>query len=261
MEFDEVRPYAQGDDVRSIDWRVTARTGRPHTKLFREERERPVLLWVDLRTTMMFATRGAYKAVRAAQSSALLGWNTVQRGDRLGALLFDEHSHLELPPRRGQKPFVHLLRQLSTHPAWDRSVLPAIQENAANALNQALMRLRRVTQPGSQLILLSDFMGLNGQSSAHLAQLARHNDLLLLDIHDPLEAELPPPGRYRLSDGSRFLNLETADEALRDRYRNHFEVRQAELLQLCRRHGITRLPLSSADDPLPALQQALGGIR
>lgn len=261
MEFDEVRPYAQGDDVRTIDWRVTARTGRPHTKLFREERERPVLLWIDLRTTMMFATRGAFKAVRAAQSAALLGWNTAQRGDRLGALLFDEQNHLELPPRRGQKPFVHLLRQLSTHPAWERQGQQAIQESAADTLNQALMRLRRVTQPGSQVILFSDFSGLDRLGSAHLSQLARHNDLLLLDIHDPLEAELPPPGSYRLSDGHRILNLETADEAMRTLYRHHFTERQAELQQLCRRHGITRLPLSCADEPLAALQRALGGAR
>jgi len=259
MEFDEVRPYAQGDDVRSIDWRVTARSGRPHTKLFREERERPVLLWVDLRATMMFATRGAYKAVRAAQTAALLGWNTLHRGDRLGALLFDEKNHLELRPRRGQQPFAHLLRQLSTHPAWARRASLSDSESTAYTLNQALLRLRRVTQPGSQLILLSDFNGLTAQNASHLTLLARHNELLLVDIHDPLEAELPPPGRYRLSDGRRFLGLETADEGLRQRYRDHFEALQAELQQLCRRNGITRLPLSSADDPLTTLQRSLGG--
>ena len=98
MEFDEVRPYAQGDDVRSIDWRVTARSGKPHTKLFREERERAVLLWLDLRPAMFFATRGSFKAVRAAQAAALLGWNTLRHGDRLGALIFDAHNHAELRP-------------------------------------------------------------------------------------------------------------------------------------------------------------------
>lgn len=258
MEFDEVRPYAQGDDVRSIDWRVTARSGRTHTKLFREERERPVLLWIDLRASMLFATRGAFKAVRAAQAAALLGWSTLQRGDRLGALLFDEQSHLELRPRRGRQSFVHLLRQLSAHPVWGRRGSPNDADAATVALNQALQRLRRVAQPGSQLILFSDFTGLDGQSSAHLAQLTRHNDLLLIDIHDPLEAELPPPGRYRIGDGRRFLGLETADAALRVRYHEQFTARQAELRQLCGRQGIARLFLSSADDPLTILQRSLG---
>jgi uncharacterized protein (DUF58 family) len=84
MEFDEVRGYMQGDDVRTLDWRVTARTGRPHTKLFREERERPVLLCMDMRNAMFFATRGAFKAVRAVQAAALLGWSAVHQGERLG---------------------------------------------------------------------------------------------------------------------------------------------------------------------------------
>ena len=113
MEFDEVRPYMQGDDVRSIDWRVTARSGKPHTKLFREERERAVLLWIDLRAAMFFATRGAFKAVRAAQAAALLGWSALHNGDRLGALIFNEQHHDELRPKRGQPPFMHVLRRLA----------------------------------------------------------------------------------------------------------------------------------------------------
>ncbi len=261
MEFDEVRPYMQGDDVRSIDWRVTARSGRPHTKLFREERERPVLLFIDLRAAMFFATRGAFKAVRAAQAAALLGWSTLHRGDRLGALLFDEQTHVELRPKRGQPPFVHLLRKLAEHPAWDRAAHRSDEPSATSAMNQALLRLRRVAQPGSLIILLSDFAGLNGQGPAHISQLARHNDLVLVDIHDPLEAELPPPGRYRVSDGQRFVGMETGDNALRQRYRRHYAARRTELQQLCRRHAATLLPLATGDDPLAGLQRGMGGRR
>lgn len=124
MEFDEVRPYALGDDVRTIDWRVTARSGKPHTKLFREERERSVLLWVDLRSAMFFATRGAFKSVRASQAAALLGWRTLDLGDRLGALVFDESQHDELRPRRGQASFLHLLRRLAGHEASGTRTVP-----------------------------------------------------------------------------------------------------------------------------------------
>ncbi len=261
MEFDEVRPYMQGDDVRSIDWRVTARSGRPHTKLFREERERPVLLFVDLRAAMFFATRGAFKAVRAAQAAALLGWSTLHRGDRLGALIFDERTHVELRPKRGQPPFVHLLRKLAEHPAWRDAAHRSDEQAATTAMNQALLRLRRVVQPGSLIVMLSDFTGLNGQGPAHIAQLARHNSLILVDIHDPLEAELPPPGRYRVSDGDRFVGMETGDRALRERYRRHYAAHRAELQQLCRRHAISLLPLATGDAPLAALQRSLGGGR
>jgi len=257
MEFDEVRPYTQGDDPRSIDWRVTARSAKPHTKLFREERERAVLLWIDLRRPMFFATRGAFKAVRAAQAAALLAWGTLQRGDRLGALIFDERRHEELRPKRGQPPLLHLFRRLTEHPAWRGGGDGATQDVAA-ALRQALLRLRRVAQPGSLIILLSDFAGLNSRDAAYLAQLARHNDVILVSVHDPLEMELPPPGRYRVSDGHRFVSIDTGDPQRRERYQSDFAVRRAELQQLSRSHGMTLLPLSTAEEPLQVLQRGLG---
>ena len=256
MEFDEVRPYMQGDDVRSLDWRVTARTGRPHTKLFREERERAVLLWVDLRSPMLFATRGAFKAVRAAQAAALLGWSAVRQGDRLGGLIFSERSHVELRPKRGKPPLLHLLRCIAEHDAWQGRT--AADTPGTEAMNPSLARLRRVAQPGSLIVLLSDFTDLDGQGIAHLVQLARHSELVLAHIHDPLEAELPPPGRYRVSDGERYLGMTTGDPDYRQRYRQRFAARREQLQQLCRRHGMKLLTLSTAEEPLAALQRGLG---
>src|SRR4029077_9436130 len=101
VEFDESRLYQPGDDLRTIDWRVTARTGKPHTKVFREERNRPVFVWLDLRRPMLFATRGAYKGVRAAEIAALIAWSAVANGDRLGGLVFSEAEHHELRPALG----------------------------------------------------------------------------------------------------------------------------------------------------------------
>lgn len=258
MEFDEVRPYAQGDDARSIDWRVTARSGKPHTKLFREERERAVLLWIDLRAGMFFATRGAYKAVRAAQVAALLGWSALHRGDRLGAIIFDEHHHEELPPRRGQPPFMHVLRRLAAHPAWRHTDYRGDGRAANAALQQSLLRLRRVAQPGSLIILLGDFAAFDAQSAGHLTQLARHNDVILIGIYDPLEVELPPAGCYRVSDGRCILRVESGDPRRRERYRRNFANHRAELQHLCRGHGITLLLLATSDEPLAALQRGLG---
>jgi uncharacterized protein (DUF58 family) len=258
MEFDEVRPYMQGDDVRSIDWRVTARSGKPHTKLFREERERAVLLWIDLRAAMFFATRGAFKAVRAAQAAALLGWSALHHGDRLGALIFDEQHHDELRPKRGQPPFMHVLRRLAAHPAWRRAERRSDEQAATAALQQSLLRLRRVAQPGSLIFLLSDFAAFDTPAAAQLAQLTRHNDVVLISVHDPLEAELPPAGRYRVSDGRRILSVESGDPQRRERYRRHFAARQAQLQDFCRAHGVTLLSLSTADEPLAVLQRGLG---
>ena len=256
MEFDEVRPYMQGDDARTLDWRVTARTGRPHTKLYREERERAVLLALDLRPAMLFATRGAFKAVRAAQAAALLGWAALDQGDRLGALVFSASAHIELRPRRGKAAWLHLLNRIATHPAWE-----AGQPSSGAPLNPTLLRLRRVAQPGSLIIVLSDFAQLDAAASAQLAELARHNELLLVDIHDPLEAELPPPGQYRVSDGERYLTLLTDDSALRARYCGLYAEQQAALQQLCRRYGMHYLALGTAESPLGALQRGLGSCK
>lgn len=258
MEFDEARPYMPGDDVRTLDWRVTARTGRAHTKLFREERERAVLLWVDLQRAMHFATQGAYKSVRAAQAAALLGWAAVHHGDRLGGLIFDEQDHYELRPRRGKPSLLHFCKRLATHSAWNTAPASVDAAKTQQALNQSLGRLRRVAQPGSLIFLLSDFVSFDEQTNAHLIQLARHNDLVLVSISDPLEETLPPAGQYRVSDGQRFLTLNTAAQDVREHYQQRFAWRQEMLQQLCRRHKMYLLPMSTAQTPLSALQKGLG---
>lgn len=258
MEFDEVRAYTLGDDVRTLDWRVTARTGKPHTKLFREERERPVLLMLDMRSAMFFATQGAFKAVRAVQAAALLGWSAVHQGERLGGLVFSEQSHVELRPRRGKPPLLHMLQSFAAHPAWHNHNLGVDPLAGNQTLNQALARLRSVAQPGNLIILLSDFSGLDAHGRAQLALLSRHSEIMLIDIHDPIEKDLPPPGQYRLSDGNQFMTLLTANNNLRETYRIRFIQQQQELQQYCRRHNMTLLSLGTGDDPLIALQRGLG---
>ena len=172
MEFDEARIYQPGDDIRNIDWRVTARTGRVHTKMFREERERPVFLWVDLRTPMFFATRGAYKSVIAARAAGLVAWSAQQRGDRVGGLVFSDSEHHEVRPQRGKPAVLHLINRLAGHPAWTD---PAATVDPRAGLDAAL-RMRRLARPGSLVFLISDFRGLDEDLGwvhpvAHMADL------------------------------------------------------------------------------------------
>ncbi len=256
MEFDEVRPYQQGDDVRSLDWRVTARTGKPHTKLYREERERAVLLSVDLRDTMFFATRGAYKAVRAVQAAALLGWSAVDGGDRVGALLFDDRNHQEHRPRGGKPPLLHLLKRLGEESRWQRA--EAAENSVEESLLLAVQRLRRVASPGSLIFILSDFAGLNRSSASQITELGRHSEVVLGFCHDPLEAELPPAGHYRVSDGDLSRVIDTGSQSQREAYHARFESQLGELQRLAHLPGIHLLPLSTADDPLAVLQRRFG---
>ncbi len=254
MEFDEVRPYQAGDDMRTLDWRVMARTGKPHTKLFREERERSVLFWVDYRAPMFFATRGIFKSVMAARAASLLAWSAVHHGDRLGGLIFSEQHHQEMRPQRGKKGVLHFIQSLVEHPAWGNTDT----ENKADTAIQALMRLRRVAHPGSLIFLISDFRAMGDQAERHLGQLTRHNDVVMLFIHDLLEQNLPPAGLYRVSDGTKDLSLDTTSKSLRKTYHEKFEQRKTSLQNLCRRYGIYYLPCTTSDDLLSTLQRGLG---
>ncbi|HEX7079893.1 MAG TPA: DUF58 domain-containing protein [Gammaproteobacteria bacterium] len=253
VEFDESRPYQPGDDLRTMDWRVTARTGKPHTKVFREERNRPVIVWLDLRAPMLFGTRGVYKAVRAAEAAALVAWSAIGNGDRLGGLVFSETEHHERRPRLGRRAALTLLQLIAENGFWS----PAASADAASsgAADHALVRLTRVARPGSLAFLFSDFHALGDDADRHLRQLASHGDVFLVHCFDPVEAELPPPGRYRILVGGRSVSIDTSDQALRARYRRQFEARRARLGALARVPGIHVIDCATSDDPRAVLAQ------
>ena len=251
MEFAEVRAYLPGDDIRSIDWRVTARRGKVHTKLFHEERERPVILALDYRRPMFFATRGCFKAVQASYLTALLAWQALSRGDRIGGFIFSEERNLELRPQLGKKAVLQLLRQMVADPVWQRS--PHRPFAPQQRLAATLQRLHRVARPGSLILLLSDFSQWDDQVEKQLALLGRHCDLGLVHCFDPLEAELPPAGSYRLSDGERDLTIATADRSARQQYQHHFNQHREQLENFCRRQRSQLFLLPTDGDPLESL--------
>jgi len=257
MEFDESRPYQPGDDPRNIDWRVTARSSEAYTKLFREERERPVLIVTDLRSNMHFATRGCFKSVSAARAASLLAWAAHHRGDRLGGIVFGDTRHRELRPRLGRQAALRYVHQLVTHPDWRESGDQAAADEEP-PLTQAMAALRRVTHPGTLVIVISDFLGLSRNAYSYLSGVARHNEVLAVFLSDPLERQLPPPGRYRLVSHDEEMAIDTYAKNARADYRHVFEDRLASLEQFCQRYGIHLLQLSTEDDPIQVLQQSLG---
>ena len=257
MEFDESRPYQPGDDPRSIDWRVTARSTTAYTKLFREERERPVLLMVDLRASMHFATQGCYKSVNACRAAALLAWAAHHRGDRLGGLIFGDTTHRELKPKLGRQAALRFVHQLVEHPDWNSHERDD-GDDGEPQFTQAMAALRRVARPGSLVVILSDFQGFSKAAKSYLSSIARHNEVLALFINDPIERQLPPPGRYRLVAGEDEMAIDTFTKAARSDYANAFEARSHDLEVFCHRYGVHLLPLSTEDDPVAALQTALG---
>lgn len=251
LEFAEVRAYQPGDDVRSIDWRVTARRGKVHTKLFHEERERPVLFALDYRRPMFFATRGRFKAVLASELTALLAWRAQAGGDRVGGFLFSDQGHSELRPSGGRHGVLRLLRQMVADPVWQSPLHTPFEPQ--QRLARTLQRLRRVARPGSLVFLISDFAQWDQEVEKELALLGRKTELSLYFCYDPLEAELPRAGSYRLSDGARDLTITTDQAAMRASYSARFLAHRQQVERFCNSHRARFLAVSTAQDPAGAL--------
>lgn len=241
MEFDESREYQAGDDVRTIDWRVMARTGRVHTKLFHEERERPVLMLVDTRLPMRFGTRDSFKSVLAARAAATLAWAARDAGDRVGGILLRPSGHVEVAPQRTRGRLVGFLRQLSEATA-DEGEGPSLP------LSEGLARLGRVARPGTLVLLISDFHDLDDAAEREIGQLARRCDVACLLIHDALETEIPGCGDFRISDGERVLRLPTESESWRSEYTERFRERRERLERVCARNRAAFLALRTGED-------------
>ncbi|MEM7466470.1 MAG: DUF58 domain-containing protein [Pseudomonadota bacterium] len=262
MEYDESRPYQAGDDIRTLDWRVTARTGKPHTKLFREERERPVYVCCDLGRTMRFATRGAFKSVVAARAAALIAWKAQQSGDRIGGVVFNDVEHLELPPSRGKEAVARMLKGLVSLGSIAASDTKNGEKNIS--LSDAVLRLQRLAKPGSLVFIISDFrfLALEQQATqtgaAMLAQISRHSDTFALAVADPLETAAPAiKGRCQVSDGPNKLNLNFGNRNAKQTYREMYEERDARLKRFCSSNKIKLENIMTNDEPLRSLERLL----
>lgn len=260
MEFDESRIYQAGDDIRNMDWRVTARTGDAHTKIFCEERERPVLLWLDLNRSMMFATRKRFKSVIATEIASLIAWSAASNNDRVGGLIFSADEHIELKPRRGKTAVLDFIGRCTKHGAWafDKSAATARQSLSERNMVSAVSRLRKVTHPGSLIFMISDFREMDENAFAHIANIARNNDIILIKIFDPIEAELPSTGSYKFTDGINELQIQTSSKKTRDEYHTRYLSRSAHLEKFCRKNRIHLIQVSTEDNALDKLKQGLG---
>ena len=258
IDFEEVRNYQAGDDIRTIDWRVTARTGNAHTKLFREERERPVLVVVDQRSSMFFGSRHCFKSVLAAQLGALLAWSALQGGDRVGGLVFNEQGHHDIRPRRSRKTVLGLLSQIVE---FNRQ-LPLDASDTQQDFSEVITNLRRIARPGTSLFLVSDFRGYDSNGAREqLFELAKHTEITALACTDPMEADLPRAGSYTVTDGSQRSRLQTADARTRQLFRQHFDQRRSTLAEDFLRLGIPLLDVATHESPFAVLQTFYGNYR
>lgn len=250
VDYVESRAYEVGDDIRDLDWRVTARTGKPHTKVFQEERERPVLVIIDGAASMYFATQGALKVVQASRLAALIGWAAVRRGDRIGALISRPGEHREVRPAGGRRGVLRLISILTQVLA--RGEAPDF-EPATEPVDSMLERARRLARPGSLIFLISDFYRMGDNFERHMAFLRRHSDLVACRVRDPLERNLPPQGTYPITNGHSQGVMNLNREAERRVFSKFLESQKASFVSACNRQGVNRLELKTTDDVTDAL--------
>jgi uncharacterized protein (DUF58 family) len=251
IDYDESRVYVPGDDPRTMDWRVTARVGRAHVKLFREEREQPLWLLVDQRAAMRFATRVAFKSVVAARAAALLGWAGVERGERVGGLVFDEQAHTERRPAPRQAPLLGLLGALA-----GPATAPGTGGGYAR-LGDAVERLLSLSPDGGLAFVISDFADADVDDT-WLARLTRRCEVALVAVHDPIEETAPPAGRYPVLGVGGRCTLDTHSAGRRAWYERGFQHRRQRLADLARRRGAHLLALRTDWAVGPALARGLG---
>jgi uncharacterized protein (DUF58 family) len=245
MEFDEVRLYVPGDDVRTIDWNVTARTGIPHVKRFVEERELTVLLLVDQSPSGRFGTTHQSKNEVAAEICALLAFSAIQNHDKVGLIIFTDRVERFVPPKKGKKHVLRVIRELLQHEAAGRST----------DIGAALEFLLRVQKRRAVVFLLSDFIAEASSFEKPLRLANRRHDLVTLSVEDPTEARLPPLGLLELEDAEtgEVMVVDSGSLNVRRGYESQGRDRKRRLTELFRRSDVDQVDIDTARPYLDAI--------
>ncbi|MBE9568839.1 MAG: DUF58 domain-containing protein [Proteobacteria bacterium] len=256
LNFEELRHYRAGDDIRTMDWKVTNRTGKPHVRVYSEERERPVLLLVDQRINMFFGSQLKMKSVIAAELAALSAWRVLSVGDRVGALVFNDTDIIETRPHRSRKTVMQILQNVLTLNHALKAEYAAAQNNAQ--LNLVLREAERLSGHDYLIVIISDMSGWNDETVKRIKRLAQHNDVMASLVFDILEKSLPDSSRLVLSDGDKQIQVDSGKTGLKQLYTEHFESAVEYLQSELKKHGIPVIPMNTRDDVLSQVRDAIG---
>lgn len=255
IDFSEVRLYQPGDDIRSIDWKVTARTSKTHTKIFQEERERPVMILVDQGPSLYFGTQIRFKSVAAVRLAALLGWAALDQGDRVGGIVFSQCAHREVRPRRNRKS---LLRFIHDSIRFNHDLQQNWQKAEEISLTDMIAATQRTVRHGSLVFIISDFSGFDAETENRLGQLGRNNEIQGIQIFDPIESDLPAPGRYSITNGQSIQEIDTASKTARSRHAQKFIDHQSSVQRAFLRSKGGFVAQAASESPEAYMNQLIG---
>ncbi|HTP70505.1 MAG TPA: DUF58 domain-containing protein [Dongiaceae bacterium] len=258
LNFEELRGYVSGDDIRVIDWRVTARMRKPFVRVYMEERDRPTLLVVDQRVNMFFGSRASMKSVIAAEAAALVAWRVFQQGDRVGAVVFNDRTTEEIRPKRSRASVLRILEILVRL----NKLLHATYESqsADHRLNDILRKVAQLARRDYLIVVASDFDGANDTTRDLLRSLSQHNDVIALLTYDPLAVQLPPVGQLVVSDGELQVELPFGDDKIRKTILEASDRRMRHIFAWQKEIRVPVMPLSTAEDTAFQIRHLLGQV-
>ncbi len=256
LDFEELRGYLPGDDPRTIDWKVTARTGKPHVRVYTEERDRTALLVVDQRIGMFFGTSLNLKSVTAAQIAAASAWRVTGSGDRVGAVVFDDSEIEEVRPHRSGQTVLRILHALVDKNSALRADSPARSNPAM--LNEVLRGVARNVSHDYLILVVSDFDGADDETTRLVTRLAYHNDVIAIPVYDPSSQELPATGRMVASDGEVQIEIDFGKKSSRRRLLDFAGGRLASVMAWQQKIGVPVMPMSTAEDVMDQARRLLG---
>jgi uncharacterized protein (DUF58 family) len=258
LDFDELRHYRPGDDIRTMDWRVTNRTGKPHVRVYTEERDRPVMLVVDQRLPMFFGSRQKMKSVVAAEMAALTAWRVLSVGDRAGAILFNDSRSMEAKPSRNERKVIGWLGNLAT---MNNELSVTTGHSNPGALAGALRLLERTIGHDYLVVLISDFFGWGDDTLDSIRRISQHNDIICALVFDPLERDISSADKLVVSDGKFQLEIDPSHQNLGEKFEASFKSSVGHVQQELKRHQIPVLPVDTVTPVTAQLREKLGGQR
>ncbi len=258
LNFEEMRDYRPGDDIRSIDWKATARTGSPHVRVFTEERDRPALVVLDQRMSMFYGSVLNMKSVTAAEAAAIAVFRILEAGDRIGGIVFDDEQRLEFVPKRSRRGATRFLEAVADYNQRLNADRPAAF--APGSLNRVLKSVARVAHHDHLVIVLSDFDGIDDATHRHLSGIAAHNDLILGLIYDPSAQGIENGQRTVLGDGERQAEIEFGDATVAAAIAAVSRSRLEQILRWQAEINLSVLPVSAGEQTLPQLRKLMGSM-
>lgn len=256
FDFEELRRYLPGDDIRSIDWKVTARTQKPYTRVFTEERDRPALLLVDQRIAMFYGTVRSLKSYTAAELAAISAWRVQSMDDRVGALVFNDSEIAEFRPHRSRATILRIL-QTVVRMNRDLHADSPVKSNPG-MLNRVLEGALRLAKHDFLVTVISDFDGVDDDTRGLVLRLSQHNDVLLLLVHDPSATTLPERGRIVVSDGDLQVEVDLGASKEHKALLAFSNARLQRVLAWQRELGVPVLPIHTGADVPEQIRHLLG---